>query len=92
MELDFTTAHGSAADCRDKTDDDYPLNCMAETKEYAKDNFDSVTVTLFELDGVDITDSVKTTDDETFLVTLENISLGDHTVTIQAMGPGRKRA
>ena len=42
-------------------------------------------VTLFELDGVDITDSVKTTDDETFLVTLENISIGDHTVNIQAV-------
>ena len=84
VELDFTKPYASKIDC-DNEDDDYMLNCLAETAEYAKDNFDSVTVTLFELDGVDITDSVKTTDDETFLVILENISLGDHTVNIQAM-------
>ena len=85
VELDFTVPHAKAVDCRDDSDDDYMLNCMAETKEYAEDNFDSIVVTLFELDGVDITDSVKTTDDETFLVTLENISIGDHTVNIQAV-------
>ena len=85
VELDFTKSYGTAADCRDDSDDDYTMNCVAETKEYAKDNFDSVTVTRFELDGVDITDSVKTTDDETFLVSIENISVGDHTVKIQAM-------
>ena len=85
VELDFTAPHATAADCRDESDDDHALNCMAETSEYAQDNFDSIVVTLFELDGVDITDSVKTTDDETFLVTLENISIGDHTVNIQAV-------
>ena len=58
----------SPGDCRNPDDDDYALNCMSENKEYAKDNFDSIVVTLFELDGVDMTDSVKTTDDETFLV------------------------
>ena len=85
VELDFTVSYAPDVECKDPGADDYDLNCVAETKEYAKDNFDSVTVTLFELDGVDITDSVKTTDDETFLVTLENISIGDHTVTIQAL-------
>ena len=85
VEIDFTVPHASKVDCRDESDDDHMLNCSAETKEYAKDNFDSIVVTLFELDGVDITDSVKTTDDETFLVTLENISIGDHTVNIQAV-------
>ena len=85
VELDFTRPYGSSVDCRDESDDNYDRDCVAETKEYAKDNFDSVVVTLFELDGVDITDSVKTTDDETFLVSLENVALGDHTVKIQAM-------
>ena len=85
VELDFTVPHANEADCKDPEDDDYALNCMSENKEYAEDNFDSIVVTLFELDGVDMTDSVKTTDDETFLVTLENIALGDHTVNIQAV-------
>ena len=86
VELDFTVPHeNSPGDCRNPDDDDYALNCMSENKEYAQDNFDSIVVTLFELDGVDMTDSVKTTDDETFLVTLENIALGDHTVNIQAV-------
>ncbi len=34
---------------------------------------------------MDMIDSVKTTDDQTFLVTLENVELGDHAAKIQAM-------
>ena len=83
VELDFTKAHSD--NCRNKSDDYVRANCMAETKEYAKDNFDSVTITMFELDGVDMTDMVKTTDDETFLISLESIALGDHTAKVQAV-------
>ena len=84
VEIDFTANH--SGDCRDDDDSDYTLaNCMNENSEYAEDNFDDIVITMFELDGVDMTDSVKTTDDQTFLVSLENVSLGDHTARIQAM-------
>ena len=80
IELDFSKPFQSCN--ADATDDD---NCVAETKEYAKDNFDSVTVTMFELNGVDLTDQVKTTDDETFLVALSDIEIGDQTLKVQAV-------
>ena len=84
VELDFTRAY--IADCADDADDDERnANCYAESDEYAKDSFDSVTVTSFTLNGTDMTDSVKTTDDETFLVSLEGIEIGDHEIEIQAM-------
>ncbi len=85
VEIDFTRNHWSAVDCRGEDDNDNELaNCMNENSEYAEDNFDDIVITMFELDGVDMTDSVKTTDDQTFLVTLENVALGDHTARIQA--------
>ena len=86
VEIDFTQNHMGTADCGSDEDSDHLLaNCMNENSEYAEDNFDDVVITMFELDGVDMTDSVKTTDDQTFLVTLENVALGDHTAKIQAM-------
>ena len=86
VEIDFTRNHWSAVDCRGEDNNDNVLsNCMNENSEYAEDNFDDVVITMFELDGVDMTDSVKTTDAQTFLVTLENVALGDHTAKIQAM-------
>ena len=86
VEIDFTQNHWTGADCEQVDEsDDRLANCMNENGEYAEDNFDAVVVTRFMLDDVDITDSVKTTDSETFLVSLESISIGDHTVTIQAM-------
>lgn len=86
VEIDFTRNHWSAVDCRGEDDNDNVMaNCTNENSEYAEDNFDDVVITMFELDGVDLTDSVKTTDDQTFLVTLENVSIGDHTAKIQAM-------
>ena len=84
VELDFTRPYIS--DCQDDLDnDERDANCYAESDEYAKDSFDSVTVTSFALNGTDITDMVKTTDDETFLVSLESIAIGDHEIEIQAM-------
>lgn len=85
VELNFTETY--LRDCEGETpgSDDYKAKCFAESDEYAKDSFDSVTVTSFTLNGVDITDSVKTTDDETFLVSLESIGLGDHEIEIEAM-------
>ena len=88
LEIDFTRRYEDAVACENlpSLSDNYRLaNCMNENSEYAEDNFDDIVVTSFVLDGVDITDSVKTTDDQTFLVTLENIGLGDHEVEIQAM-------
>ena len=86
VEIDFTRNHMDTADCDpDREDNDHLMaNCVNENSEYAEDNFDDVVITMFELDGVDMTDSVKTTDDQTFLVTLENVALGDHTAKIQA--------
>ena len=85
VELDFTRNHMGSADCGEDEDNDHKLaNCTNENSEYVEDNFDDIVVTMFELDGVDMTDSVKTTDNQTFLVTLENIGLGDHTAKIQA--------
>ena len=85
VELDFTRNHMGSADCGEDEDNDHLLaNCTNENSEYVEDNFDDIVVTMFELDGVDMTDSVKTTDNQTFLVTLENIGLGDHTAKIQA--------
>jgi len=84
VELDFTRPYIS--DCQSDLDkDERDANCYAESDEYAKDSFDSVTVTSFTLNGDDITDMVKTTDDETFLVSLEGIAIGDHEIEIQAM-------
>ena len=81
--IDFTRTHSAPQDC------DAPMsdreNCLAESDEYAEDNYDSVTITSFMLDGVDLTDSVKTTDDETFLLALDNIGVGEHELSIQAM-------
>ena len=86
VEIDFATNHMGSADCGDDEDNDHLMaNCTNENSEYAEDNFDDIVITMFELDGVDMTDSVKTTDDQTFLVTLENVALGDHTAKIQAM-------
>ncbi len=86
VEIDFTRNHMGSADCGDDEDNDHLMaNCTNENSEYAEDNFDDVVITMFELNGVDMTDSVRTTDDQTFLVTLENVALGDHTAKIQAM-------
>ena len=84
VEIDFTVDHWIETDCDDVDTDDLMANCMNENSEYAEDNFDDVVVTMFQLDGVDLTDSVKTTDSQTFLVSLESVSVGDHTVLIQA--------
>ena len=83
VELDFTKNHST--NCTNKSSDFEMANCTNENSEYAEDNFDDIVVTMFELDGVDMTDSVKTTDNQTFLISLESIALGDHTAKVQAM-------
>ena len=83
VELDFAANH---AVCGANADTDERMaNCTNENSEYAEDNFDDVVVTSFVLDGVDLTDSVKTTDNQSFLVSLESISIGDHTAEVQAV-------
>ena len=83
VELDFASNHSD--NCRNVDSDERMSNCMNENSEYAEDNFDDIVVTSFVLDGVDITDSVKTTDNQSFLVSLESISIGDHTAELQAV-------
>ena len=83
VELDFAANH---ATCGANADTDERMaNCTNENGEYAEDNFDDIVVTSFVLDGVDLTDSVKTTDNQSFLVSLESISIGDHTAEVQAV-------
>ncbi len=83
VELDFARNH--SGNCRNVDNDERLANCMNENSEYAEDNFDDIVVTSFVLDGVDLTDSVKTTDNQSFLVSLESISIGDHTAEVQAV-------
>lgn len=82
IEVDFTEPF--SADCSDGDKLTNELECTAESAEYAQDGFDAVTITRFELNGVDMTDDVKTTDDETFLVALDDVGIGDHELKIQA--------
>lgn len=82
IEVDFTEPF--SADCSEGDKLSNKLECTAETAEYAEDGFDAVTITRFELDGVDMTDDVKTTDNETFLVALDDVGIGDHELKIQA--------
>ena len=83
VELDFAVNHSN--NCRTTDNDVLMANCANENSEYAEDNFDDIVVTSFVLDGVDITDSVKTTDNQSFLISLESISIGDHTAEVQAV-------
>ena len=83
VELNFAANHSE--NCRNADSDELMANCTNENSEYAEDNFDDIVVTSFVLDGVDITDSVKTTDNQSFLVALESISIGDHTAEVQAV-------
>ena len=83
VELDFAANHSD--NCANVDNDERMANCMNENREYAEDNFDDIVVTSFVLDGVDLTDSVKTTDNQSFLVSLESISIGDHTAEVQAV-------
>ena len=93
VEVDFTenfnTNEEGRNDCSaaDKisSNSDTRLECVSEGAEYAEDGFDAVTITRFELDGVDMTEDVKTTDDETFLVALDDVGIGDHKLKIQAI-------
>ncbi len=89
IEIDFSSPF--LPDCApgkkrgDNTDD-----CTAETSEYAEDNFDKVTITLLELDGIELdpVERAKSTDGgETFLVSLTDaeISIGEHELKIEAV-------
>lgn len=82
IEVDFTEPFSADCSAGDKLSN--KLECTAESAEYAQDGFDAVTITRFELDGVDMTDDVKTTDDETFLIALDDVGIGDHELKIQA--------
>ena len=83
VEVDFTEPFSADCTASDKLSN--KIECISEDTEYSEDGFDAVTVTRFELDGVDMTDDVKTTDDKTFLVALDDVSIGDHEIKIQAM-------
>ena len=82
IEVDFTEPFSADCSAGDKLSN--KLECTAESAEYAEDGFDAVRITRFELNGVDMTDDVKTTDNETFLVALDDVGIGDHELKIQA--------
>ncbi len=85
VELNFTETYLDGCEGIEPGSDEHKAKCFAESNEYAKDSFDSVTVTSFMLNGEDITDMVRTTDDETFLVSISGIEIGDHEIEIEAM-------
>jgi hypothetical protein len=78
IEIDFTTG-------ADGNDDNWALVKINENAEYDEDSFDDITITLFELDDVDITDLVTTTDDQRFLIAIDNIAIGEHDIVITAV-------
>jgi len=55
-----------------------------EGDEYTGDSHATVALTILELDGVDILGDEDTKDDVRFLVAVNDIALGDHTVTVNA--------
>ena len=91
VEIDFTEAYlydkeSKKSQCTsDMSKDDKMAKCLEEDEEYAKDSFESVTITSFTLNGTDMTDMVKTTDDKTFLVAIDNPGIQDHEIEIQAV-------
>ena len=45
----------------------------------------SVAITLFQLDGVDLTDQVASTDNKDFLIAIDNVAFGEHELIIKAI-------
>ena len=78
IEIDFTTgANGNS--------NNWNGDKFNENAEYDEDSFDDITITLFELDDVDITDLVTTTDDQRFLIAISSIAVGEHDIVITAV-------
>jgi hypothetical protein len=78
VEIDFTTPF-------DKTGGTDENDLLDENNEYEDDHFDDVEIILFDLDGVDLTDQVSSTDGQKFLIAIEDISIGEHEITINAI-------
>jgi hypothetical protein len=68
------------------TRDPFPIvvDYTAEGTEYTKDTATTVTITKFELDGVDVSADVKTADNKKFLLSVAGIALGEHEVEVNA--------
>jgi hypothetical protein len=80
IELNFTLPEDDA----DVNPAGVAFAALDEDGEYLKDSFDDVQITLFELDGVDLTDQVSTTDNQRFLIAIDNIAFGEHTIVVEA--------
>jgi hypothetical protein len=55
-----------------------------DDEDYDDDPYDTVTVTMCELDGVDVLDQLGTTDDKEFNLPVEDIAEGDHNIDVRA--------
>jgi hypothetical protein len=76
IEVDFTTVFDASSSSA--------LENTSEAEEYITDSSETVTITTFELDDVGLLSSVTTTNNQVFLIAIDAISVGEHTVTIQA--------
>jgi len=56
-----------------------------EGSEYNADDFTTVTLTVLTLDGVNILGDQDTKDDIQFVIAVNDIALGDHTIVVNAM-------
>jgi len=78
IEIDFTTG-------ADGNSNNWNGDKFNENAEYDEDSFDDVTITLFEIDDIDYTADVTTTDDQRFLIAISSIAVGEHDIVITAV-------
>jgi hypothetical protein len=64
---------------------DITLDWKAEAEEYPGDSNDSVELTMASLDGEDVLADAVKQDDNTYIVTVDEIALGEHTLRYNAM-------
>ena len=78
IEIDFSTG-------ADGNSNNWNGDKFNENAEYDEDSFDDVTITLFEIDDIDYTADVTTTDDQRFLIAISSIAVGEHDIVITAV-------
>ncbi len=76
IEVDFTTVFDATSALATEN--------TTEAEEYITDSSETVTITTFELDGDDLLADVTTTNDQVFLIAITGITVGEHTIVIQA--------
>ena len=56
----------------------------SEDDEYEEDGYDQVTLTLLELDDVDVLSSASSADGTRWLIAIRDVTIGEHTLTFNA--------